>query len=358
MFKDDLRVAIFTNSTIVKLETFARGLSFDVGHLVSEVLWWGAVIAIALVFAGYSAPSIQITNPRCGVLALLDGSGYKPYAYRVLTTWLLQAMAGIGLSVTDGMFTIVGTSLVGCVVAFRYLISSFDGYRARSAVIAPLLVVVIAALQVSFPYTMVYDMPTLALFIMSYALMTRQRWSWYMVAFALACLSKETSALLVIGFAAMYLRKMSWRNYIALGAAQFVIWCAVHGGLAWLFRDAPGAEMETYWAQHLIAVQRLPLVIVIYGALVIALLVAIFNKWKSKPVALRWLFVSIAPIIGALYVVGGTPFELRVFFEIAPIALVLCFVPAGAEAGVFPASLLTSPRGGDELTTQHAPQPD
>jgi hypothetical protein len=327
MFKDDLRVAIFNNSTIVKLENFTSGVSLRLGYLISEAVWLGAIIAIALVFTSYYVASIQLTDPRCGVLSVLDGVGHRPFVYRVLATWILQAMIALGASVADGIFILVGVSLAASTVAFRYLISSFGGYRAISAIISPLLVVAVAALQVSYPYNMLYDMLTLALFVTSYALLMRRNWAWYLVVFATACLSKETSALLTIGFAAVYFRRMAWRNYLTLGFIQFAIWLIVRLVITWEFRNNPGVTMESHIDLHLWAFQRLPIVVAVYCALGMSFLAVVLRGWHQKPVDLRRLFVALAPLMIVLYIVGGNPFELRALYEIVPVALVLCFIP-------------------------------
>lgn len=312
-----------------KHTTFAR-INDSVSAAVFDLVWFIGVIALSLVFAGYYVGTIQISDPRCGVLTILAGAGHRPYVYRVLSTLVLRAMMHMGLDAASSLSILVSITAIGSICAFRYLVSFFGGYRARAAVISPLIVAAVAVLTVSFPYNMVYDMPTLALVVAGYALMLRRHWRWYIVVFTLACLSKETAFILTVGFAAVYFRCMMWRDYIVLGGLQFAVWVAVRALVTWLYGGYPGVSMETHWDLHLFALHSLPVAVAIYCALATFLVSVILRRWHDKPIEMKRLFVSIAPLLVVLYFVGGNPFELRVFAEVTPIAAILFFAPTTA----------------------------
>lgn len=300
-----------------RIDTRALGLA----------LWWAAISGLVFMFSVYYVTGIQLTDPRCGIEVLLNGTAYQPYVYRVLTVWALHGLVALGIDMPASLLLVTASSSLISVIAFYHLAALFYEHH-RAAMAAPLLLVAIVILRASFSYVMIYDMPNLALWTVATVFMIRRRWMTYLLVFVLACLNKETAALLTIGFAAMYLGRLSWRSYVTLGAIQFAIWLIIRLAILAAFAGSPGGAMEQYIPYHIYVLTAMPTVVGVYAVAGIGLLAVVFRRWKDKPLKLRRLFVTLAPIMAVLYIAGGFPFEFRIFYEIVPAALLLCFVPS------------------------------
>jgi hypothetical protein len=295
---------------------------------LSIAVWWAAMLVLCLVFATVVAGSIDIVDRQRGVGVIVAGAGYQPLVYRVLPIFVLRLMLSIGLTLRGGIWLIVAVSTVGAMAAFRSMCEHFDGYHNKAIVLVPLFMIFVIALRGVIPVDELYDMPTLALFTLAYVLMLRRRWMAYLAVFAVACLCKETAAFLAVGFAVVCFGKLAWRSYVALGAAQFAIWLIIRLAITWSFSSYPGVGMENHLEDHWFALTSLAGCTAAYGAVVAGVLFMMFRYWHEKPVELRRLFLAIAPLMAVLYLVGGFPFEFRVFYEIAPVTVLLLVSPS------------------------------
>jgi len=70
----------------------------------------------------------------------------------------------------------------------------------------------------------VYDMPVMALWALALLLMVRRQWAWFWPVFILACLAKETAALMVLVFVAVALGRMDHRRLLGMAGGLAVIW--------------------------------------------------------------------------------------------------------------------------------------
>lgn len=295
---------------------------------LSLAAWWLAMAVLCFVFATSFAQSVDVNDQFRGVSTILTGLGWRPFVYRVLPIGALRLLLGSGFTLSEGIWWIVAVSTIGAVAAFYGMTSLFDCYRDRVVLAVPLLIIFVVVLRSAVPFDEIYDMPTLALFTLSYALMLRRRWPAYLMAFAVTCLSKETAAFLTIGFAAAYFGRLSRRAYVGLGAAQFAIWLVVRLVITWSFAGYPGGNMENHMSAHLLMLAAYPAGVAAYAAIAAGVLAMVARRWREKPLELRRLFLAIAPLMAVLYVVGGVPFEFRVFYEIVPVTVLLCFAPS------------------------------
>jgi hypothetical protein len=295
---------------------------------LSMAVWWAAMLVLCLVLAIVIAGAMDITDPVRGINPILSGTGHRPFVYRVLPFYVLRVLLASGLPLRACIGLIVGLSTICSLIAFRFLCKHFSGYRDQAILAVPLLIIFVVMLRGLIPADELYDMPVLALFTTAYVLMLRRRWVAYLVVFTVACLCKETAALLAIGFAAVYFGRLPWRLYAAMGAVQFVTWLVIRQIITGVLAGQPGAIMDSSLADHWFALTSLVGCTAVYGAAVVGVLFMVFRHWQEKPVELRRLFLAIAPLMAVLYIVGGFPFEFRVFYEIAPVTVLLLFSPS------------------------------
>jgi hypothetical protein len=151
--------------------------------------------------------------------------------------------------------------------------------------------------------------------------MLRERWGWYLVVLGIAMLNKETSALLLVPFVVVFFDRLPRRRFLLLAGFQLVIVVVVRGFLLWLFEENTGFDMENHVQQQLSALSEpgyvrgsMPNLLFISGVL----LAGIAPFWSKKPLSLRRSLWVVAPF-AVLYLIGGSPGEFRVFYELVPI---------------------------------------
>lgn len=290
-----------------------------------QALYWGLLVCIVAVYSVFYIQTISLDIPTHGIYAQLNMTASKPFIYRILTFVVLRVLASV-IPVQVGMWFIACSSLLTAMVT---VYTTARQYVGKAGLFAPLLLLVaVVVLWFGFTPHMLYDMPQLALFSLAYLAMLRNRKSYFFV-FALACFNKETAALLTIGYAALHWRRMAAGPYMVSIALQVAIWRFVRITVVYLFRDNPGTDMMIRMYMHLRAITRLPGVVAIYLLLAAGVIAVMAHRWLEKPLGVRRMLVATAPLLMALYIVGGYPFEFRVFYELVPLVVVLCLPPAG-----------------------------
>lgn len=94
-----------------------------------------------------------------------------------------------------------------------------------------------------------------------------------------------------------------------------------------IFADNPGAPAWVEPGLNLLRFYNHPARTLLHLAGTEVVLWMVAKDWTQKPALLRTAFIVMAPILTAFYLVLGQAFELRVFFEIYPV-IVLLVVPA------------------------------
>jgi hypothetical protein len=280
---------------------------------------------------------------------MLDGTAFKPYVYRVLVPMLLRC---VNLLSPHSIENFVNQELskyfpyfidhyhvdpdlayLGVWSVVFYLISLLiycrllylGGYhivglpRAQAA-ITPLLGLLM--LPPFFRQGYIYDLPQLALFSACLYLMFRQKWGLYFLLFALLCLNKETSIIILFVYLATYVDKHASRSLFIVSLLHLFIYGTIRLLLEQVFQNNHGVSMQI----HIIDQVKVFLEIWNFGALsqLIAALFIITYKWENKSVFLRRSLILAAPLT-LLFMVGGSPGEYRVFYEVVYVVTLLTF---------------------------------
>jgi hypothetical protein len=184
--------------------------------------------------------------------------------------------------------------------------------------------VAVLGLPVFFKYhSYLYDFPSLCLYALCLYLMARRNWAAYFLVFFLACLSKETS-LLLIGVFAIY--HIGWfrtnpRAYWLSLAAQALIYVPVRIAIGTLYRYNPGSVAEFHLFDHNIHVllTRYDIQAAVAWLFVSA---CVLDGWPAKPWLLRVATGMILPLVVVSLFFGYLD-ELRVYYEVYVPALLL-----------------------------------
>ncbi len=251
---------------------------------------------------------------------LLGDMPKRPYVYRALTIYIIKALSLVAsYSVETYAHILIFISFVGFLISIRAMASFYWNEMQREFITA---LSAFALMPLMFENEHIYDIPALFLFTLALALMQRERWKTFLWVFTLASLNKETSILLTVVFGAVYWKQRD-RKFWSLSAAQIAIYSVVRAAVMFAFRSNPGVVMETHFFLHVSAIWRNPVGSLILFAFLGFVLYAISKGFKTSPLFLRRAIV-ILPILYILYLVGGAPFEIRVFYEAFPIIFLLC----------------------------------
>ena len=318
---------------------------------------------------------------RSRLVDMVHGTAYRPYVSRVLVPGVARlGVAALPSGIEDALtrtfaawtwrpagwlpafateytlvLVIMSVSLIGFAAALRDL---FDALFSTRPVVRSAAALIALACVPAFlgPFSrQIYDFTTLWLFTLALALMVRSRWTAFAVLFPLACLNKETSILLTLVFAVHFYRNRDGLSSVAferLLAYQLLVFVAIRASVAYAFRNNPGGAVELHLFDHNQYVlshpqemsKRLPL-------LVGVALVGVWG-WRRKPSFLRHALLVLAPALLIMGVTVGQIDEIRAYYEIYPVVVLLVAesvcVALGASIG------LASSRAGALVTTAHA----
>ena len=313
---------------------------FPTGHIATGVI---TVVLATWVTGIFVTQSKVNTNPLAKLERLMDGTAYRPWVFRQLvpktvalvdhvTPSYYSAVISYALlhhpvpfkwlktmEVAPAMAYDVAVAVVIsflCLLGYAFLLHRTAALLFPEDPIIPIVAVVLAFVALP-PHLFVgyfYDFPVLLFAAAMIYFLGRRQYLWYLVAFGLACLNKETAVLFVLVFvleARHDERKRFWR-YLALNVAL--------GGLILtlqrvIYRNNPGSALESslgYQMQNMTSLyswERLGTVFVIF------LLVAV--RSSEKPLLLKRALWLLVPFF-VLFMWGGRPNEFRVFYEVHP----------------------------------------
>ncbi len=317
----------------------------------AALLW----AALSVVLTYYQMTNTQmLTEPRVRLTAYLNGDIARPFAYRKL----LPATIRAGLDVNEGIAALAPSLqlerlgapicsrlsahlphalgpgecaahllLAGilCTSLFAFAIGLYAIYRRLHpeagpyGLLAPLVALAAVSAIESLHYGHIYDFSVLALTTWSlYFLLVRRFWAFLLI-FAVGCFNKETALLLTITYVAVCAGHRPAREIAMRFSALCFVFAAIYGMARLSFAHNPGAPMENWGVAHLQWIldwgpaQWLGAVVVIFSLR--------FN-WNHQPQFLKRASIVFAPHL-ALCFFGAQPGEIRNFYEVLPLAILL-----------------------------------
>jgi hypothetical protein len=314
----------------------------------------------------FSWHSAMGNNPdaRAAFNNMITGTAWKPFVYRVLVPWTVRvivdatpqaiqnhAAAGLHNSTfayllgrTDLSYprAVLGVVLYSCLCGYIILLYKmgeffFPGRWAMALFMPAIGLLMIPAFSW---HEMIYDFAILFLTAGCYYYMARQQWVQYFIFFALACLNKETTILVLVFFMIWHARRLDHRTFLFYVVIQSFIYLAIRLAIIKAFIFNPGTMLEHHGNLSIAAF------IGDYGAgrlvYYFTLLFVLTYRWSEKPLFARYVF-WIFPMMLAAYTVYGYPGELRVFYDLFPLFTILVTHTLVEGTGISSAAIFNRP---------------
>ncbi len=295
------------------------------GSRYEAVFWFAAAMLAGVVLAAY-APRFPWYGHYHDVAGFWPELTHRPFAYRVLLPLLAEAAGRIVPAEPELFFNIaLYLSLIGFAVALRRL-AHLIWQPSRL-----LDYVVLAAIPLVIPLSVyhqhLYDLTMLCLFTWGIVCIAQQAWTPFLVVYAVACFNKETTLFLTFVFLAFHYRELGQRVYRRVLLMQLSIYVLIRAALMVLFRDRPGGVVEYHLLDHLTTYASEPIRTSAYAAGLLLVAGLVVYRFRSKPPVLRKALLAVLPCMVVLFVFFGFPYELRVFYEVYGLVLLLCIPP-------------------------------
>ena len=322
------------------------------------------LVALALV-AGQLLRTNMLTEGYTALDSYIDGTAPRPFAYRALLPEIMRGInavtpasaqaaldrlgeriAGFGMTrwkIRTGpqnrfprdifwLGVLQFASVVGYGLVSGSLYSAICGEANgnRWAIATAMLLFVAPIVLRGLGH--IYDMTLL--FFMSCLLraMASERHMLYLLIFAVSCVNKETTILMSVAFAAVFFQRMETPRYVAMLAAQLVVFLAIYLILRVIFLHNPGSGVEVHWHEefgyyrsHL----RNGFMVAIFFIAIALFFILLTFRWSSKAPFLRRAAVMIVPQM-ALVLYGAAPGEVRNLYEILPLISMLMLSSAAS----------------------------
>ncbi|QHI68817.1 hypothetical protein [Tichowtungia aerotolerans] len=318
------------------------------------ISYFSAILFISILVLGSFFRVGMTGNPPTMFRDMVDGTASRPFVYRVLAPTVIRSLenalpdvlnekicTAVAARPVSELFeryeweleyasayliavAVLFVSLLLFVHAFGVLARS--QYEMNPVFLRVLSLVALAGLPCFFRYySYLYDFPHLVLFCYALAMMSLRRWKVYILLFVLACLSKETTVLLIAVFIIHFWKKRQTLPFFALAVVQVVIFVTIKCGLNILFQKNPGASVEFHLGHNLMLIPYNFAQAGMFAA--IAVLCA--RDWAHKPSFLKSAVWMLPPLVGLTFLFGLLD-EYRDYYEIYPVILLLA-APAVAE---------------------------
>ena len=331
-----------------------------IGHLFVAMFVSAFIFTIFVVISGVN------TGTRATTVDMVYGQSDKPYVYRALLPIAARIITEVtpksvrsnfneSLAKTEFVQSIpevydvdhehlyeifivlilMYLSLLGFVYSMRYLTKGVFRISQKKTNIISLVALLLIVQAFVFGY--IYDFPALFLMTLSYGLLARQRQIGYLALFPFVCLNKETSILLIFVYWLHFRTMDNKRLFYTHLSYQIGVFAIVKLALYWAFRDNIGDSLEFHLPEHFTEYHRIltnyPMLVLYYSLFLFGIPVLMFYRWDEKPLFLRNCVLIIGPLF-FLYILFGYPFEVRVFYEVYPIVLLLMVHSLGMLAGI------------------------
>jgi hypothetical protein len=283
---------------------------------------------------------------------MVHGTAYRPYVYRLLVpglarlgTLVMPASASAALTATfeswqgrpEGwapghaedyvlVVAIMAGSLIGFAAAVRALSRAM--FSAPPIVHALIALAAVAGLPLTFgPFSrQIYDFTTLCLFTWCLVFVAERRWLAFAVAFAVACVNKESSILLPLVFLVHVTRSvtdLSGAKAAGLAVYQVAVFALVRAAVVYAFRDNPGDTVEMHLFDHNQSVLLNPAEMSKRLVLLVAIAGLGAWGWPEKPPFLRHAFATLAPALVVMGVTVGMVDEIRAYYEMYAVVVLM-----------------------------------
>ena len=178
-----------------------------------------------------------------------------------------------------------------------------------------------AFLMIILVYAKIYDAPTGFLYTLMIVLWMRDRLPLSLAVFALLCLNRETGVLLLPVFALSFWKRIGIVRTGAYLAAMSAIYLSIRRVLVITFEDVYGQQLFWTVKELVESYSKEPqLTALLFLTMSAWVLIAVT---RNTDVLLRSFLAIVPPILIVSHILFGVAWEIRVFAEFAPVALIL-----------------------------------
>jgi len=250
----------------------------------------------------------------------LEGN-IKPFVYRALVPMLARGLEFAGIPSSISLVLVMTLSGVGFYLALRKLARAFVELSDWQEL--GIMVGVIISMLVLGQWRTPYDLMTALLFTLAFYYIFEVRVWKYLVVFTLACINRETAFLLIpISAIAWSIRYDRYQRIVLENSIyQVGIFVVTTLFIRSYYSDYPGLPLWIDPMGNLIQLTLHPYSVVLGILLVIGMGLWMFRK--PQPAFLRLSFFILAPALLVMWVVCGQWSEPRVFWELAPVVILL-----------------------------------
>jgi hypothetical protein len=284
---------------------------------------------------------------------MVYGDAYRPFVYRTLVPSLIRGITEVTPesieryieAATPSRYTlsklvalsdispeyiyeyivclaIVYICFIVFILSLRQLIKHFYDLPDFVADIAPPGALLI--LPIFFRYcNYVYDPATLCLFSIGILSIARRKWALFYIIYILAGINKETSILLSLVFLVSEYRNRTRTMLFLHLAVQLLLWLVLRECIILIYKDNPGTIIQFHFITHTLTMAFRPLKLIYILVVFCTFFLLIRHRWKEKPAFLRQSFMAVFITIFGLVLFIGIIDELRVFYEVYPLAFLL-----------------------------------
>lgn len=266
------------------------------------------LILIFCILLGFSINDNPDSN--VGLTSLLTLNTEKPFVYRSLLPQFSN-----GISWLIGVDPKLIVRLIGSLLFFGSFVLCQKMTRSRHVALywtaSILFLMIINHIRVY-----AYDPLTLFSFSAAYLALLKGHHRYYLAAFILASLNRET-AILLIGLFAIY--QYGKPNYYLSLAIQSACYLAIRLTIIYLFYDYPGTDYQTHWLLYLSSFQNSPIRFsMTYGLIIALACLMVYQLGNVSPFVRAGIIAVYLPSV-LLMALFGNPFEIRVLLESQPI---------------------------------------
>lgn len=247
----------------------------------------------------------------------------RPFVYRQLVPLLARGIEFFGVPANVALVVVMTVSGVGFYLALRKLALQFYNLSNRQEIY--LVVGVLVSMILLGEYRKPYDLMTALLFtVFFYCFRTNQKTKQLLV-FALSCVNRETTILLVL-FYVIYLfplRDSRRYEYVWMSMSQAYLYILITFAVRFILSDTTGASLWIQPVENVLKFADQPYRLFLHLLGAISIMGWMSRGWKHKPEYLRCAFGLFAPILMVAYLTVCSAFEIRVFWEISPLVIIL-----------------------------------
>lgn len=284
---------------------------------------------------------------------MLTGSAQRPFVTRVFTPWLTvgikalipdRAVEILNRWITEIPFIVLiihaysapeslgVESLINIVLLFFSLLGFYYFFIRLSQELLILtkrnlffllFVASLGLLPLYYKVGYIYDLPQLFLCTLAFYLIASRKIILYFIVFIFAVLNKETSVVLIIPSMLLFWNttKPGIRCVLIGLFTQMSIYLLIRVPIIIHFKSNLGETIVIHFLDHVTALKTYPLQSLIYLLALGIIVTMLFHEWKRKPTVIS-LGACSSFVLFLLFLIGGYPFEFRVFYEVYGILII------------------------------------